>query len=147
MLFVCFTCADFVPGAGLHFLRVGWLRFVVIHKTVAETSGRGGEGQSKEVIWMGTIGLSPSFFRDFIERARVHSFSHDEESTIIFVQDGYRTSWKKGLTKSKRAWESVILDGTLSEDVYNECKTFLESREWYMVREENNLVLASFPLM
>lgn len=97
---------------------------------------------------MGTIGLSPEFFRDFIERARLHSFSHDEESTIIFVQgvffvsrvvgsddervDGYRASWKKGLTKSKRAWESVILDGTLSEDVYKECKTFLSSREWYM---------------
>lgn len=84
----------------------------MIHKTVAETGGgRSGEGHTKEVLWLGTIGLSESFFRSFIEEARIYSFAHDAESTIIFVQDGYRNSWKKGLTKSKRSWQSVILDG------------------------------------
>jgi hypothetical protein len=95
----------FVPGAGLHFLRVSLMRWVLIHKTVAETAGGRGEGATKEVLWMGTIGVSESFFRDLIEEARVQSFKHETESTIIYVQDGYRTAWKKGLTKSKRAWQ------------------------------------------
>jgi ATP-dependent 26S proteasome regulatory subunit len=25
----------------------------------------------------------------------------------------------------------VILDGSLADDVFNECETFLKSREWY----------------
>ncbi len=120
----------FLPGAGIHFVRVSWWRWVVVHKTAGETAGRGGEGVTKEVLWLGTLGRE-AFFRDFVEEARAFSFLHDSESTVIYVQDGYRTMWKKALSKSKRAWESVILDGSTADDVYEECKTFLESREWY----------------
>jgi hypothetical protein len=84
----------FLPGAGLHFLRVSWWRWVLVHKTAGETAGRGGEGQTKEVLWLGTLGRE-AFFRDFVDEARAHSFLQDSESTVVYVQDGYRTSWKK----------------------------------------------------
>ena len=121
----------FVPGAGVHFVRVSWWRWVVVHKTVAETAGRNGEGAVKEVLWLGTLGVGDSFFRWFIEKARAHSFLHDTEATVIYVQESYRGTWKKALTKTKRHWESVILDGNLADAVYEECVTFLKSRDWY----------------
>lgn len=37
----------------------------------------------------------------------------------------------KALAKTKRAWESVILDSSIAEDIYNECISFLKAREWY----------------
>ncbi len=122
----------FVPGAGLHFLRVGWFRYVVIHMTRSETAGgRGSEGAAKELLWLGTFGWNESFFRSFIEAARVHAFQHDEANTIVYVQDGYHARWKKGLTKSKRSFNSVILDDGIAEDVFKECQTFLASKDWY----------------
>jgi len=74
-------------------------------------SAQGGNGTTKEVLWLGTLGRDESFFRDFIATSRQYSFHHDQESTVVYVQDGYRTAWIKALSKTKRSWESVILDG------------------------------------
>jgi chaperone BCS1 len=39
--------------------------------------------------------------------------------------------FEQALSKSKRSWESVILDGSTAEDVYQDCAKFLESHDWY----------------
>ena len=120
----------FVPGTGIHIVRVSYLRWIFVHKTVAEVARQ--DMATKEVLWLGTLGTDESFFRDFIDQAREHSFKHDRDSTVVYVQDGYRTQWKKALSKSKRSWESVILDGTVADEVYAECRSFLDSKDWYM---------------
>lgn len=117
----------FMPGSGLHLLFDGW-RLVVIHKTVGEAQG----SVTKELIWMGTLGRV-SYFEEFVERARQHSFAADSENTVIYTQgDNYRAGhWSKAISKGKRSWESVILDAGMAEEVFADCQRFLNSAEWY----------------
>jgi hypothetical protein len=64
----------FLPGAGLHFLRVSWWRWVVVHKTAGETAGRGGEGQVTNPLFLWRfwwlIGFLIFLMVDFVHRPR-----------------------------------------------------------------------------
>lgn len=140
------THIHYLPGVGIHFLRYGW-RWIMIKKSSEATVGRN-DGHAKELLWMGTLGLSESFFTGFIEKARDYAFSSDHESTVVYTLEPYRASWLKALSKGKRSWESVILDGTLSEEIYQDCKNFLESRDWYQrlgVPYKRSFLLESSP--
>ena len=56
-----------------------------MHKTVSETPNANGNMPTKEVLWLGTLGTTEAYFRDFIETAREYSFAHDTGSTVVSI--------------------------------------------------------------
>ena len=55
----------------------------------------------------------------------------NEDMNILCISNGWPGGWQKAVTKKRRDLESVVLDGTLQQDLLNDAKTFLNAGDWY----------------
>eukprot|EP00163_Fabomonas_tropica_P028457 TRINITY_DN5798_c0_g1_i2.p1 TRINITY_DN5798_c0_g1~~TRINITY_DN5798_c0_g1_i2.p1 ORF type:complete len:512 (-),score=87.73 TRINITY_DN5798_c0_g1_i2:220-1755(-) len=125
---------SFIPAAGRHLLthRGKWVWLSrKVHKKQGVTSGNSKDPQ--ETITLTMLGRSRCSITALITDAMNMYVDRDRSCTVVFVGDQYG-GWRRSRSRPKRSLESVILQGTLGEDVLADAKSFLASEDWYLDR-------------
>lgn len=123
----------FVPAPGNHIFvymnRYIWLQRVV--EDAKSTVATHGSTMDKERIFLSCFGNSTSILKEFCIEAMERSLKEEEGTVAIFVPDQYAESWTKALSRPKRPFSSVILDGNTAEDIIKDVTEFVDSKKWY----------------
>jgi hypothetical protein len=81
--------------------------------------------------WAGNINV----LKEFMSTAIRDTFEEAGDETNVFVlSDSWAGGWEKALTKDRRPKESIVLDGTLSDQLIADARQFLDSNQWYADR-------------
>ena len=98
-----------------------------------------------ETVTLTTLGSDPKFFMDMVDAAskeaiaqvnrNEYSLSNNvdfQSETGLVVYQAVGPQWLRfGVPRRKRAIESVVLDGDISEEIVKDFKEFIESSQWY----------------
>lgn len=124
----------FTPAPGNHIIRYGH-RLLWIQRERKEPTAGGAKSESAalflmyEVFYIRVLGLGQDTAQRFIEDARrAAERQTKEEPSIYIVRWGY---WHKSGPLRSRPIDSVILPAGVMEELLEEVREFLESRDWY----------------
>merc|ERR1711871_361059 len=86
-----------------------------------------------EKLRLQTFGMDDSVLRRFLDKAMETSFEVDRENLNVWVMaDSWWGSWEKAMSKRPRSVDSVVLDGSLSEDLIRDARSFFTKSDWYV---------------
>merc|ERR1711871_501255 len=86
-----------------------------------------------EKLRLQTFGMDDSVLRRFLDKAMETSFEVDRENLNVWVMaDSWWGSWEKAMSKRPRSVDSVVLDGSLSEDLIRDARSFFSRSDWYV---------------
>jgi hypothetical protein len=97
-----------------------------------ETVGWSRQLVQPEVITLQMWGQDSSVLKRFLQMA-VSSLGEetDDEINIMCISNGWPGGWQKAVTKKVRSLESVVLDGSLQQDLLADAKKFLAASSRY----------------
>ncbi|WVF72107.1 hypothetical protein IAT40_006919 [Kwoniella sp. CBS 6097] len=83
-----------------------------------------------------TIAWRPNVLKDFLIAAHAAYFAKEERELIIFHAKRINPTWQNPVSRPARPWSSVILPGTLKDDLLKDVERFLSEKEskWYASR-------------
>lgn len=124
----------FVPACGTYFF---WYkkRFVTLHRTRQESSSTpliGGDKnllRPKESFVLKIFSRNKDLAKQLIEECRDFAIPEDGKIDIRVSSYNY---WSTGCRILPRKLESVILDGTIAQDLLEDIKSFKNSYDWYL---------------
>ena len=107
---------------------------VVISRRKGETVQVGYDRQPLQLedMTLSTWGTDATFLHELVRDAlRANVKQETEDFHVWILSSGWMGGWEKALSKKPRAKDSVVLDEDLAEELLEDAKTFLSSREWY----------------
>lgn len=121
----------FEPGFGTH---VAWWRKrpIVIRRQLQKPEGEGGalaDLLPQEVYEIRTIGSDPRALREFLNEVRRVGLEGERLRPEVYVSGEH--GWRRIEDPTLRPLASVVLPGTMGEDVLATCRRFLGAREAY----------------
>ncbi|CAN6634685.1 mitochondrial chaperone Bcs1p [Trichomonascus vanleenenianus] len=123
------TDFSLVPGPGKHWMRYQGA-FLQINR---ERSGRLmdlGKGSPFETITFTTLYSDRGVLKNILKEAEIMALRKQEGKTVIFTS--YGPEWRPfGSPRKKRAIESVILAGSIKDDITKDVEDFLSNGQWY----------------
>lgn len=123
---------NFVPSVGTHFFqfRNKWMK---VERDRQQTSVDINMGHPFETIKFTCLGQNKEIFTEMLNYARDLESSKHDGKTVIYEP---RTSdWAPfGAPRTRREFESVILDKNIAERILSDVQEFLNSRDWYSQR-------------
>ncbi|EGW34076.1 uncharacterized protein SPAPADRAFT_59502, partial [Spathaspora passalidarum NRRL Y-27907] len=126
------TKFSLVPGPGKHLLRYKGA-FMLVNR---ERSGKlidMTSGTPFETVTLTTLYRDRKLFGDMLLEAKQLALKAREGKTVIYTSWG--PEWRPfGQPKTKRLFESVILDEGIGESILKDVRDFLNSGEWYRKR-------------
>lgn len=126
---------DFVPSTGKHWMRLGGFRFLAVERQRETKMVDLTTGSPFETLTLTTIAWpdGPKLFQDILNEARDVALAKEAGKTVIYKVMGHE--WVPfGTPKEIRPFESVVLDGTLSQKIASDVREFLGSKDWYLQR-------------
>lgn len=83
-----------------------------------------------ETIELATFGRGSAIMQEIAAEAKAQAAARDSDKTVIYHNAGSR--WMRHHdTRTRRPIESVILDGSMRDDLIRDVRTFLGSRDYY----------------
>lgn len=123
---------DFVPSPGRHWMYYKGTPFVVERQREARTVDMS-TGSPWETLTLTTVAWRPQLFQELLNEAKEAALAREEGKTVIYQQYGHE--WRPfGSPKRIRPYDSVILDGSASDEILRDVEEFLNSQKWYLDR-------------
>lgn len=123
---------DFVPSPGRHWMYYKGTPFVVERQREARTVDMS-TGSPWETLTLTTVAWRPQLFQELLNEAKEAALAREEGKTVIYQQYGHE--WRPfGSPKRVRPYDSVILDGSASDEILRDVEEFLNSQKWYLDR-------------
>ena len=119
---------SFVPCPNVpHWLfHRGWPIMVFRKRQVERAAG----SDVLEMIELSTVGRGVTIMREILAEAKSQAVQRDSDKTVIYHNGGGR--WiRTHESRARRPLSSVILEGTIREDLTADVRLFLESRQYY----------------
>lgn len=86
-----------------------------------------------ETVQLTTLGNKRDLFKDILEEARAIVMAQHSGRTVMYTVIG--TDWRPfGHPRARRPLKSVVLDSTISDEIVNDVKDFINSASWYRER-------------
>lgn len=83
-----------------------------------------------EILELSTVGRSPKMMQQIVDEAKHQASARDSDKTVIYHNAGPR--WMRHQeTRSRRPIASVILQGSMRDDLIADVRIFLSSRDYY----------------
>lgn len=123
----CRVDGDVGPGDGRHYLFYCGIPLVVV---VVPLDSSGSEIIKKEIS-IRTLFIFRKKFFEIIDKISKIDDGERKEPTIRTFKDG---AWVKGRRIAERRLDTIVMEGTVKEDIIRIIDEFLSSREWYRVR-------------
>jgi chaperone BCS1 len=123
------------PGSGFHVIRFKNTIFWFTRQPSPEMVSTGWENQPFlfETCSISTLALNKSHkaIQDLLHTAQANSrLMQHKDKTKIYVP-GDLDGWKVAFARTKRPFDSVVLDDDLANRILDDAKRFLVSSEWY----------------
>jgi len=123
---------DFVPSPGRHWMRYNG-NFIVVERNREARTVDMSTGAPWETLTLTTLAWNPTLFQDLLTEAKKAALAREEGMTVIYQSYGHE--WRPfGSPKRIRPFDSVILDGSASEEILKDVAEFLSSHKWYLDR-------------
>lgn len=123
---------DFVPSPGRHWVRYGG-SFIRIERDRETRTMDMSTGSPWETLTLTTLALRPTLFQELLLEAKQAALAREEGMTVIYQSYGHE--WRPfGSPKRIRPFDSVVLDGSASEEIFGDVCDFLSSHSWYLDR-------------
>jgi len=87
--------------------------------------------EDKETVTLTTFAQSTDILKKICREAMKLCLNEEDGCISVFVPDKYGNVWIRALTKTKRHLSSVILDGSLSDNIVRDIQSFIKSKSWY----------------
>ncbi len=114
------------PGVPHYMLHKGWPIVVNRRRQLERAMG----SEVLETIELTTIGTSGKFLQEIMMAANHAALQKDSDRTVIYHNGGNR--WmRRNETRSRRPLSSVVLQGTIREDLVRDVRVFLQSKDYY----------------
>lgn len=127
-----FAHFDFVPSPGRHWMRYKGA-FVRVDRDRETRTVEMSTGAPWETLTLTTLAWRPQLFQDLLTEAKEAALAREEGMTVIY--QSYGPEWRPfGPPKRIRPFDSVVLDGTASEQILQDVQEFLSSHSWYLDR-------------
>ena len=124
----------FSPGLGRHYLFYKRRLIIVTRNRLQANNGGGmsGGGNSTDAkhtftfdIYSRKREILDHLFNDMV----ANDYLRNSQKTKVYVH--VEKNWRELSCRIPRALDSVILQGDLSDEIYNDMKSFFESESWY----------------
>ncbi|KAL0485521.1 mitochondrial chaperone bcs1 [Acrasis kona] len=127
---------EFLPGPGNHIFKYKG-KLVWLHRhTSGQASVRGWEQQPyvEETLKLTCYGRNKNFFRDLFVDAKKACEIKDRNVTKVYSLSEWRSDWVVATTKQPRSFESVMLEGDISQRLLSDVTEFINSQDFYVER-------------
>lgn len=124
----------FSPAPGNHFLafRGKWIWLRRLRKdSVISNQSNSSLNFSEELVFT-VMGRKQQFIRDIIAEAYLTIKNKQQMGASVYVN--YEGGWSRLPSYEPRLFSSIVLAGTMAEDILTDIQEFLSSRDWYKVR-------------
>uniref|UniRef100_A0A914IFR5 Mitochondrial chaperone BCS1 n=1 Tax=Globodera rostochiensis TaxID=31243 RepID=A0A914IFR5_GLORO len=124
----------FMPGQGHHYMNYGrrWVR-VERERTEQMLQRDDMRRTPLETVRLTTIGVTPDFWRQLLEKAAKDALSEVETGLAVYTPLG--PAWHHfGKPRKKRPLETIVLDDGIREAVQADLESFFNSHKWYTDR-------------
>ena len=120
-------------GSSVSFVYKGCRIYMSRRCSGVITAGKDRSVMKIEDVSLSVFGNDPTIIKTLISDAvkRVNAEQLTGRIRVFVPSDKWYTGWDCVLSKKPRAFESVILDKSLSQRVTDDVKMFLGSRPWY----------------
>ena len=121
------TRYEFRPSVGTHFMFFGrtWIK---VERTREQRLM-----EPWETVQLTTLGNQKALFTRILDEAREMAMKQHSGKTVMYTVIG--TDWRPfGHPRTRRPISSVVLDGTIANDVLADVKDFITSSGWYRQR-------------
>lgn len=114
------------PNIPHWFLHHGWPVMVYRKRQVERAAG----SDVLEMLEMYTVGTNSKVMKDIVSDAKKQAVARDSDRTVIYQNAGGR--WTRNQEpRSRRPLSSVILDGSMRDEIVSDVNLFLRSRDYY----------------
>lgn len=118
-----------IPGQGKHIFRYKGA-FFQVERTRERAMVDISNGTPWETLTITTLSRDRGLFLDMLKEAKQAALSKEIGKTVIYTSFG--PEWRPfGNPRRRRPLESVILDGTIAQDMLYDINGFLNSGKWY----------------
>lgn len=88
------------------------------------------DGEVFETLEFTTVGTSPVFLQNIMKAAQLHAEMEDSNHTVVYMNGG--SNWtRQARPRSRRAIQSVVLPGGMSDFILSDVRKFLDSSAFY----------------
>eukprot|EP00929_Paragymnodinium_shiwhaense_P123163 TRINITY_DN9666_c0_g2_i1.p1 TRINITY_DN9666_c0_g2~~TRINITY_DN9666_c0_g2_i1.p1 ORF type:complete len:513 (-),score=124.80 TRINITY_DN9666_c0_g2_i1:123-1661(-) len=123
---------DFVPSPGRHWVRYKG-SFIKIERQRETKTVDMHTGSPWETLTLTTLALRPRLFEELLHEAKQDALAREVGRTIIYQSYGHE--WRPfGNPKHPRPFNSVVLDGAVSNTILRDVEEFQASQGWYLDR-------------
>jgi len=123
---------DFVPSPGRHWVRYNGA-FIRIERERETKTVDMSTGAPWETLTLTTLSFRPDLFAQLLAEAKESALAKEEGRTIIFSSYGHE--WRPfGQPRRVRPFTSVLLDGTVGDEILADVNDFLGNHAWYLER-------------
>lgn len=121
-----------VHGPGQHLLNYKG-HYILVQRSREQQMVDLNSGKPWEKVVFTSFGRNVSVFQDLLHEAYGLTALQEEGKTIIFTNWG--SEWRQfGQARVKRSLDSVVLDKGVSDSLYGDVQTFINSSPWYRDR-------------
>ena len=107
-------------------MHKGWPVMVFRKRQVERAAG----SDVLEILELSTLGMGKSLMVDIVAAAQKEAVERDSDRTVIYQNAGGR--WTRNQDpRSRRPLDSVVLDGSMREQLVDDVKLFLNSHDYY----------------
>jgi chaperone BCS1 len=86
----------------------------------------------ENVLTLSVFGKDPTIIKTFISAAIDYKNTRESIQTGVYVcTDEWHEKWTRMLGKTPRTFDSLILEGTLAQDLFRDMRAFLDLKGWY----------------
>jgi chaperone BCS1 len=121
----------FSPAPGMHVLKFEghWLLLI---RSRREVSGTTGVQYWRDMFVIKTFSRDRDIFRRLVQESRAVAFPEKEQRVSVYAPN--YGNWSITSSRPPRDPDSVILEGSLMEDILKDSEEFFSSGEWYRRR-------------
>ena len=126
------TYFQYMPSTGAHFFKYknSWIRAERVREQMVDLK----KMSPVETIKLVTLGRDTSIFQSMLQEARGKVLENQKGKTLIYLA-GNGAMWGVfGHPREKRAFNSVVLDKGVGENIKKDIFDFLSSQKWYSQR-------------
>lgn len=123
---------DFVPSPGRHWV---WHRGspILMERKRETVTVDAKMGMPWETLTLTAPAWRPTLFLELLSEAKKEALNREEGMTVIYQCYGHE--WRPfGTPKRIRPFDSVVLDGEVSQQILGDVQEFLSSHQWYLDR-------------
>lgn len=123
---------NFHPGEGAHIFeykgKMIWMTRV--EASELKTTGWDNTPFLFESLYLSTFARNDDVFQSLMKESMEYALKRTPGETKIYTM-GRWGNWQHIITKKSRDFDSVILDGNYSKQIYEDAKEFFNRFEWY----------------